>query len=329
MESSKNYPSSLYLPPTCTFQDFCNGLSFTNFSSFYQQLNPRNPPGLQYVQQHWIVLINELFPDIPHEGTQSPIVNAIGQELKFQAFAANNVGVHVNVGHRPGKVAKHKHSMRWYKGGTWIDKDAGSPKAKTETSAFDGNTYHTERERFDLERKRSGVAEDSHSDENRLFTGLTTSEALLEAGMACSDLPITSPDPSHFRGRYRGKRADKQTKLSNSVANSAIAGDAAVEEQDMRTGEIARALTGNIRQGSDIATEGHSLGSNTRDQSDVVHFSFALDPEHVDPCSLSQSELDAAITELLRSVQYEMDAIHADRLKILKRAGRTRASATA
>jgi hypothetical protein len=38
-------------------------------------------------------------------------------------------------------------------------------------------------------------------------------------------------------------------------------------------------------------------------------------PEPVDPCSLSQTELDVAITELLRSIQSDLGAIHPDRLK--------------
>src|ERR1700733_2616080 len=119
MGSSGNYPSSLYRPPVCTFRDFYNGLDFKAFRSLYQQLNPYKPPALQYVQQHWIVLINELFPDTLNEKTQISTVNAVGQELKFQAFAYENESM--GAGGKALTPAKQADRKSLHKGDTMVN----------------------------------------------------------------------------------------------------------------------------------------------------------------------------------------------------------------
>lgn len=87
MDSSNHYPSPIYRSPTCTHADFVAGLDFTTFRRHYVQLND-TLPSLTYMQQHWIVLVNELFPDTVDPTTKTRrAVNARGQELKFQAFA--------------------------------------------------------------------------------------------------------------------------------------------------------------------------------------------------------------------------------------------------
>ena len=148
MDSPENYPSSLYRPPTCTFQDFCNGLDFKAFRSLYQQLNPYKSPALQYVQQHWIVLINELFPDTLNEKTQISIVNAVGQELKFQAFAYQSVES-VSARDKALMPTKQVNLKDLHRGGKMVSVKEG---LDAETQSFDA-----EREISNDERERSCI----------------------------------------------------------------------------------------------------------------------------------------------------------------------------
>jgi hypothetical protein len=96
MGSDDNYPSSKYISPVCTLQDFMRGLNFAAFRLIYYQLNPATQPKLNFIRQHWIVLVNTLYPDLTDSRTGRVTENRLGQELKFQAFRVPEDGLDVS-----------------------------------------------------------------------------------------------------------------------------------------------------------------------------------------------------------------------------------------
>jgi hypothetical protein len=105
--------------------------------------------------------------------------------------------------------------------------------------------------------------------------------------------------------------------LYSAVASATVAANSNTEEQLLQTGRIARGPTSNCPQGGTVAADQTPLSSGGGHQGDWVHFRCAPGPECVDPCSLSQSELETAIADLLSTVAFETNAIHPDRLNIL------------
>jgi hypothetical protein len=319
MTSANNYPSSRYRPPTCTFQDFRNGLSFAAFFSLYQQLNPYNPPSLSYIQQHWIVLINELLPDFLDEHTQTSIVNPVGQELKFQAFASNGGVQLFDAGDKAINTVEQSYPNRCYKGWDMVDKEQRQSEVRMKSLLPDRDEHCAERERFQVERKRGMGIEVLYSQKNQQFTRLIIGEVSPEAGTPTDhgqpiQAVVTTGNHDHFRRCHPGKRAEirkshaRIPELHSTVASSAFAADANAEEQLWQTGRTARAPTRTVREGGTVAADKSSLSSAGGHQGDVVHFRYAPSPECVDPCSLSQSELETAIADLLSTVQFEMNA---------------------
>jgi hypothetical protein len=310
MDSSGNYPSSLYCPPVCTFQDFCNGIDFKAFHSLYQQLNPYKPPALQYIQQHWIVLINDIFPDTLSEKTQLPTVNAVGQELKFQAFEYENVES-VGAGGKALMPAKQAALKSWHKApslGAW-----GESTERSVVSSAPGAI---------------------------VWTGLGE----WHNGEATGTLPVSGPDRAYVGWPYHGIRAGKTArevasqKWPESVASPASGADAVVEDWVLQTRITAKMLTSSA-EASQVSNRQDSLASPlkrleplrsrkwkvrhgrakslTSQRSGQQSYIIATGewPEPVDPCSLSRVELDVAITELLSTIQSNMGSIHPDRLK--------------
>jgi hypothetical protein len=275
MDSSENYPSSLYRPPTCTFQDFCNGLDFKAFRSLYQQLNPHKSPALQYVQQHWIVLINELFPDTLNEKTQTSIVNAVGQELKFQAFAYENVGS-VSARGKALMPAKQANLKCLYGGGKMVsvkeDLDA-------ETQSFDA-----EREISNDERERSCTLRKYNLEYEASSLGAcyesTDSSAIISAprgtmrtwlrefhnGEVAGNLAVSGPNLSYVTRPYRGKRAGRKTRETStrnrpdSVPSPVSDADTVVEDWALPTRVTAEVLTSNAEVGQ-VSKHQNSLNS--------------------------------------------------------------------
>lgn len=357
MGSSENYPSSLYRPPTCTFQDFCNGLDFKAFRSLYQQLNPYKSPALQYVQQHWIVLINELFPDILNEETQISIVNAVGQELKFQAFAYENVGA-TDKALMPAKQANQKDLHR---GGKMVSVKEGLD-AKTQSFDAEREISNNERERscilrkHNLEYKASSPRACYESADSSVIISaprgtMRTWLKEFHDGEATGNLTVSGPNRSYVTWPCRGKRAGKKTREAStqnwpdSLPSPVSDADTVVEDWVLQTGVTAEVLTNNAEVGQ-VSKHQDSLNSPLKGlkslRSGMWKFHHGMEhdnhsrveslksqrsgqqisgittdewPEPIDPCSLSQAELDVAITELLRTVQSDLGAIHPDRLK--------------
>jgi hypothetical protein len=313
----------------------------TTFSSFYQQLNPYNPPGLQYVQQHWIVLINELLPAGFDERERAFTDNPVGQKLKFQAFEHDDGDQDISSEDRALSAANQDHLRKWYKGWTKVGKEQEYFEANTESFEAGKDQYSAERERLNAERKRSFGIEASSSDENRRFIELTISDSSPGADpptdngpqtqtvATAGEYPRNGQGHNHFRRLHRGKRPGKQKrdsylrKLSTTVNSDAFGVDATAEDQESQTARTARVLTNSTHQGGAVSTGKlsleslTSLGNTKRSQDDIVHFSFTPSPERVDPCSLSQSELETAIAELLSTVKCEMNTIHPDRAKMM------------
>jgi len=360
MDSSENYPSSLYRPPTCTFQDFYNGLDFKAFRSLYQQLNPYNSPALQYVQQHWIVLINELFPDILNEKTQISIVNAVGQELKFQAFAYENVEG-VSARDKALMPAKQANLQDLRRGGKMVSVKEG---LDAETQSFDAGKEisNDERQRscilrkHKLEYKTSPPGAYYESADSSVFTSaprgtMQTWLKGLHDGEATGNLAASGANQSHVTWPSCGKRAGKRTREAStqnwpdSVSSSVSDTDIVVEDWVLQTGVTAEVLINNAEVGQ-VSKHQDSLNSPLKglksSRSRMWQFHDGMEhgnhgrveppksrrsgqqssgittdewPEPIDPCSLSQAELDVAITELLRTIQSDIGAIHPDRLK--------------
>ena len=360
MDSSENYPSSLYRPPTCTFQDFCNGLDFKAFRSLYHQLNPYKSPALQYVQQHWIVLINELFPDTLNEKTQISVVNAVGQELKFQAFAYESVES-VSARDKELMPAKQANLKDLHRGSKTVsvkeDLDA-------ETQSFD-----TEREISNDEGERSCILRKHNLEYKTPSPGAcyepADSSVVISAprgtmwtwlkefhdGEATGNSTVSGPNRSYVTWSHCGKRAGKKTReastrnWSDLVAGPVSDADTVVEGWVLQTGVTAEVPANNTEIGR-VSKHQDSLNSplkglkSLRSRMWKFHHEMEHDnhsgveslksqrsgqkssgittgewSEPIDPCSLSQAELDVAITDLLRTIQSDLSAIHPDRLK--------------
>jgi hypothetical protein len=337
MDSSDNYPSSLFRPPNCEFQDFCNGLNFTTFSSFYHQLNPYNPPNLQYIQQHWIVLINELFPIGFDERCQGFTDNPVAQKLKFQAFEPDGGEKDVEIGDRRLSGAKQDDLRKWYKSGIMDSKMAQAPEVEIQYRDADG------------ERLNDDDAEHSHSVRDHLFTYLISSSRKgdfnterftidgsptdglaaeraegvqgdeIVAQFPSGDQALSSLKCRHHRGKRGGKKTREATiQLPFNSVNSHIRVwkvAAAIEDQVVRSEAIAGLPTSNGLERSESATDQQPLFSVGRLQGHQTQSRVGRRSDPVDPCSLSQAELDVAIAELLSTIQSEMSTIHPDRLK--------------
>jgi len=360
MDSSENYPSSLYRPPTCTFQDFCNGLDFKAFRSLYQQLNPYKSPTLQYVQQHWIVLINELFPDTLNEKTQISVVNAVGQELKFQAFAYESVE---SVSDRDKELmpAKQANPKDLHRGGKMVSVKEG---LDAETQSFDAEreTSNDERERSCIPRKHNleykisspGACYEPADSSVIISAPRGTMRTWLKEfhdGEATGNLIVSGPNRSYVTWSHCGKRSGKKTREAStrnwpdSVASPVSDADTVVEGWVLQTGVTAEVPANNTEIGR-VSKHQDSLNSplkglkSLRSRMWKFHHEMEHDnhsgveslksqrsgqqssgittgewPEPIDPCSLSQAELDVAITDLLRTIQSDLSAIHPDRLK--------------
>ena len=335
------YPCSLFYPPICTLFDFWQGLNFTTFYSLYQQLNPSNPPSLHYVQQHWIVLVNELFPDTtPSECMNNPIVNPVGQELKFEAFAFTESGGRVEADNSVVEEGERYDLKRRYESETRIDRVRETSEIDTVGLEAESDAYNAEGRHSHAEAGCRVGVEASCLGESKLLNGLATSKASTENG---EEIPVKENDGSPVsdvqgRGctkrRYRGKRAEKSKRestfreLSDSIFGLALgvarASNGQAGQNELRNG----VLSIETQQSNARVSDKMSSTFGGRYESDVADPSFASVPQCVDPCSLSHLELDAAINDLLRSVQYEMDAVHTDRLRLLNQAGWTRESAT-
>jgi hypothetical protein len=262
MDSSENYPSSLYRPPACTFQDFSNGLDFKAFRSLYQQLNPYKPPALQYVQQHWIVMINELFPDTLSEKTQLPTVNAVGQELKFQAFEYENAES-VGAGDKALMPAKQADLKSWHIDDTGV---SVRERVDAEPQSFDvkGQVSNDEKERscilrtHTLGHKISSLEAWDESTESSVVSSapraiMWTRLRELHDGEATDTLPVSGPGRAYVGWPYREMRAGRKTreaasqKWPDSVPSPASDADTVVEDWVLQTRATAEMPTSNAK----------------------------------------------------------------------------------
>jgi hypothetical protein len=295
-------------------------------------------------------MINELFPDTLSEKTQLPTVNAVGQELKFQAFEYENVES-VGAGGKALTPAKQADLKSWHKDDTGVNVKEGSFDVKGQISN-DEREWPCILRTHTLGHKTPSLGAWNESTESPVVgcaprAIMQTRLKELHDDETTGTLPVSGPNRAYVSWPYRGMRAGKKTRevSSRKWPSPTSDADTMVEDWVLQTRVTSEMLTSNA-QASQVSNHQGSLTSllkclePLRSRKWKVHHGMEHDthnradsfisqksgqqncgitsnewPEPVDPCSLSRAELDVAITELLSTIQSDIGAIHPDRLK--------------
>ena len=292
------------------------------------------------------MLVHELFLETLSESTKHVITNAVGQELKFQAFNSAEIGGKGGPGDNKVGAARQNALKSRYKSDMRIDTASDSSEVEILSLEAEIDKHSAQRASCAAKRRPRGGVEGYYSENSKLLTGLAKGKASAGAELVIENseevmvvgkedvLPRNAQEHGYSKWRYRGVRAGKSKRestlgrLSRSVASLASEASMALDSEMDQTEVRAGLSTTGGRKNSGGATDELSSMPAGTDEGDAAHLSFGPGVQRVDPCVLSQLELGAAITELLRSVQQEINSVHADRLKLLNKAGWTRASAT-
>jgi hypothetical protein len=220
-------------------------------------------------------MINELFPDTLSEKTQLPTVNAVGQELKFQAFEYENVES-VGASGKTLTPAKKADLKSWHKGDTGVSVREGLD-AEPQSFDVEGQISNDEKEwscilrTHTLEHKAPSLGAWDESTESSVLNPapgaiIRTRLRELHDGEATGTLPVSDPDRAHISWSYRGIRAGKKTreaanqKWPDSVPSPASDAGTVVEDWVLQTRATAEMLTGNAKTGQ-VSNRQDSLAS--------------------------------------------------------------------